>query len=332
VDTTSQQANNNVNMPPNYSLCALCCTILLLGTDAATPSPQRVLDSSAVANDYCVGQGKIKVVHHHMSFHGGTTLCAIANVFNPCVRVPDEVRASACFPKQRLTPGQLTKAPFDFIMYEGDAGLSPILFPELRVDSVYYTVTIRHPLPLVLKLVKGGHGVDTPTEKWVDNYDLVNMLPTGESSSNRCGRAAMGGQRNSERARLCLSAARESLRKFEAVLILDHYKDSLRLFCAVMKWPNCADLRRSNEKNLDRYEERHQDIMKSVADNWPANSTSRVVQYDSLEDAYERNLPGVLFFEHAVAVSEMQMYQHGLTPEFTARGVRADHLVRTHRK
>ena len=86
----------------------------------------------------------VKALYHHVSFFGGTGLCSIAYIHNPCVRTPSALKASACYPRvetdprgrpEHFTLDRLVAEPVDFVMIDGDSGLSDKVFPPSHPPS-----------------------------------------------------------------------------------------------------------------------------------------------------------------------------------------------------
>ena len=165
-------------------------------------------------------------------------------------------------------------------------------------------------------LISGGSSFDRVS----DNQDLRLMLPPiGDSSSCDRPDAAKGVlPPYGERWRPCLQLAKDNLRRFDIILILDHYAQTLRLMCATLSWSTCQDMNQKKQKR--RYSERSEDIYKHVRDSWPRNSSSlpHPERFISVGTALDRNAPGIDLFNYAMELSSEQLRAHGLEPGFSA--------------
>ena len=298
-------------------------------------SPMQVLESSDAISGFTAKNSTrllpvVKCIHHHLFFHGGTTLCSIAANFNPRVRTPIQHKNSPCW-SSRLDARQLAASPFDFTMNrdeEADKGVSERIFPHMHPSpSILYSVTMRHPLPFVMKIMKSARkngSLKGTFHVTSDNQDLRCMLPPKEEKSVGCERPdSKGAPRGpyGEEWRRCLPLAKANLLRFDVVLILDHYAETLRLMCAKLKWTTCADLGTSSASpdKQQRYIERHNDILGHVRSSWPRNASDIAFpgMFISVGEALDRNSPGIDLFDFALKLSSDQLREHGLEPGFT---------------
>lgn len=218
--------------------------------------------SHATSSNASVCGSPFKAMFYHMAFHGGTTVCNVA-CENPCVRCPNGHRFSKCWVKEtsyKGTPYDFLSEPFDFVMSQTDElhALRDEAFPLIHPLKIKYVISVRHPLPHAAKIMAFRD------EQVAKHSDLALL-----SGHFRGTRVQDGVSHKASK----LDIAKEVLRRFGIILLLDHFAETIPLLCAELNWQHCtARVKAHNEKI---YKERSQNILNHARQIWPPRNSTK---------------------------------------------------------
>jgi len=245
------------------------------------------------------------VLFKHLSYHGGTTLC---NLAQRVVTVPkhynQSLKWSGCLLKQQylVTDWTIYTETYDFIMFEEDFGFKHFPYKEAN-KNIKLITSVRHPMPLLAKVCNSVPQVRTRFES---NMELCGFLPNREH--RRCRSANISHQITD-----FLPRAQTNLKLFNIILVLEYYVDTAKILCTLLQWPSCDLSKHTIAYNQHRQKFHHrktQGAIKHAQFLWQQkNCSSSFLDFDT---AFSMHQPSILFYNFALSLARKQQEQAGI--------------------